>query len=80
MSTWIYSSLFIDDQAPVPVPFTNSPGITIDSSTCKTPLECFSLFFNDKICQYIADNTNQYATEKGGAVNVSDNNKYQLFY
>ena len=37
---------------------------------CETPEDCFSLFFDDIVLQYITDHTNTYAQKKLAAMQV----------
>ena len=65
----------IDDEAPKKSDFTETPGCTLTGSF-QNPMDCFSLFFDDEVWQFLADNTNQYATETLMNRQVSDNNVY----
>ena len=48
------------DIQPPPANFTEQAGPKVPFS-CETPQDCFSLFFDDNLLQYIAD---QYAQKK----------------
>ena len=62
--------MFADDVAPTHTIFRETPGSTVDDS-CQTPEECFSLFFSDEVWQFLVDNTNEYAANKIGTMQVS---------
>ena len=38
--------------------------------SCETPEDCFSLFFDDNLIQYIVDQTNTYARKKIAGMQV----------
>ena len=44
--------------APQATPFTPQPGPNI-SPSCESPEDCFALFFDDALLDYIIDNTNR---------------------
>jgi hypothetical protein len=54
---------------PTDAPFTEQPGPKVPPS-CETPEDCFSLFFDDNLLQYIVDQTNTYAQKKLAAMQV----------
>ena len=54
---------------PISAPFTEKPGPKGPLS-CETPEDCSSLFFDDNLLQYIADQTNTYAQKKLAAMQV----------
>ena len=58
-----------NDVQPTSAPFTEQAGPKV-SPTCETPEDCFSLFFDDNLLQYIVDQTNAYAQKKLAAMQV----------
>ena len=50
----------LDDTAPTADTFTPQAGPKVSPSV-KTPEDCFSLFFDDILIDFIVDNTNRYA-------------------
>ena len=58
-----------DDEQPTSVPFTEQAGPKVPPS-CETPEDCFSLFFDDNLLQYIVDQTNAYAEKKIAGMQV----------
>ena len=48
------------DTPPQTAAFTAQPGPKVDTS-CKTPEEFFSIFFDDNLLDFIVENTNKYA-------------------
>ena len=62
--------MFADDTAPTHTMFRETPGSNAGGS-CQTPEEFFSLFFSDEVWQLLVDNTNEYAGNKIGAMQVS---------
>ena len=51
------------DTPPQTAAFTAQPGPKVDTS-CKTPEECFSIFLDDNLLDFIVENTNKYAQIK----------------
>ena len=49
------------DIPPTAIPFMEQPGPKISLSADSSPLDFFSLFFNDVIIQMLVDGTNEYA-------------------
>ena len=49
--------------APQATPFTPQPGPNV-SPSCESPEDCFALFFDDVLLDYIVDNTNKYVEKK----------------
>ena len=64
----IYTNVDSDEQ-PTSAPFTAQAGPNVPSS-CETPQDCFSLFFDDNLLQYIVQQTNTYAQKKIAAMQV----------
>ena len=62
-------TLIDTDVQPTSAPFTEQPGPKVPPS-CETPKDCFSLFFDDNLLQYIVDQTNTYAQKKLAAMQV----------
>ena len=54
---------FPDDTAPTARPFSEQPGPKVPPS-CQSPEDCFSLFFDNSLLQYLVDTTNCYAEKK----------------
>ena len=51
------------DTPPQAATFIPEPGPNVPLS-CKTPEDCFSLFFRDSLLDYLVDKTNVYAQRK----------------
>ena len=72
------------DIPPTAIPFMEQPGPKISLSADSSPLDFFSLFFNDVIIQMLVDGTNEYASdviaekERGGKLTPNLLN-YALF-
>ena len=56
-------NFFIDDTPPQAANFTPRPGPNV-SPSCKSPEDCFALFFDDALLDYIINGTNEYAEKK----------------
>ena len=70
ISTIVHKNMLIDtDMQPTSAPFTEQPGPKVPPS-CETPEDCFYLFFDDNLLQYIVDQTNTYAQKKLAAIQV----------
>lgn len=52
-----------DDTPPPAAIFTPRPGPNVPPS-CRSPEDCFALFFDDALLDYLVDNTNKYAEKK----------------
>ena len=52
-----------DDTPPTAATFTQQSGPKV-SASIKTPEECFSLFFDTALLDFIVDNTNKYAQKR----------------
>ena len=50
--------------------FSEQPGYALHEP-CNTPMECFSLFFNNEVWEFLVSNTNEYASHKLTHCNVS---------
>ena len=67
---------FVDDTAPTAQPFTEQPGPKVPPS-CQTPEDCFSLFFDYMLLQYLVDTTNTYAQKKLSTMTISRRSLYR---
>ena len=65
-----------DDTAPSAGTFTPQSGPKV-SPNVKTPEECFALFFDDSLLDYIVDCTNEYAQKKIAAKELTDRALYR---
>lgn len=63
LDTWSPIHDLEGDIAPLQHHFAEQPGPRITLSPSSTPLEFFSLFFDDAIFQLLVDGTNEYAAE-----------------
>ncbi len=59
--------LITDDTEPAHLPFTETPGPNVPHS-CQTPEDCFSLFFDGSLWQFLVDTTNTYADRLSGCL------------
>ena len=64
------------DTAPAAQPYTEQPGPKVPAS-CQTPEDCFSLFFDDILLQYLVDTTNSYAEKKLATMTISSRSLYR---
>ena len=65
----------IADTPPTPAPFTQHPGPTV-SSTVQSPEDCFSLFFDDALVDFLVEQTNRYAQKISG-MQLTDRSLYK---
>ena len=65
-----------DDTAPSTATFTPHSGPKVSPSV-KTPEECFALFFDDSLLDYILDCTNEHAQKKIAAKELTDRALYR---
>ena len=68
VSTVIHNTYALIDTDVQP-PFTEQPGPKVPPS-CETLKDCFSLFFDDNLLQYIVNETNTHAQKKLAAMQV----------
>ena len=50
------------DTAPEAQRFTANAGVQIDATELQSPLDCFSVFFDEDVWKFLVEHTNQYAT------------------
>jgi hypothetical protein len=60
MQTILFTFSSIADTPPQATTFTPAPGPNVPPS-CNTPEDCFSLFFDDALFNYLVQKTNEYA-------------------
>ena len=66
------------DTEPCHLPFIEPSGVHIPPS-CRTPEDCFSLFFDDQLWQFLVDNTNLYASQKIRSMRTSNSSLYKTW-
>lgn len=54
-----------------------TPGPNVDPTSCTTPEDCFGLFFDDNLLDYLTAQTNLYAQKKISAMQVTDHSLYK---
>ena len=64
------------DTAPVARPYTEQRGPHVPP-TCRTPEQCFALFFDDSLWQFLVEQTNAYAQRKIASMTVSAHSLYR---
>ena len=64
------------DTAPVARPYTEQHGPHIPHS-CRTPEQCFAVFFDDSLWQFLVNWTNEYAQKKISSMTLSAHSLYR---